>query len=140
MNENAVMPTMVFFITSSPFLSLVRLRRRSSRACFYGWPHGWLESRRRLRTWSGKLHVLCGGSFWGREEVIGHLRIDLPVGQQQVVAQPVRIVQEDSVHHQRQFVFGPEPHLNEHAVACVSQDVGGDPADYLGLANVVGVL
>ena len=43
------------------------------------------------------------------------------------------------MHHSRQFVLCPDPHLHEHAISDVRHDVSRCSTNHGGLADVVGV-
>ena len=64
----------------------------------------------------------------------------MPIRKQEVVAQPVRVIQIDRMHRSWQFVFRPDPYLHEYSVARGGHDIRGCSAYHFGLADVVDVL
>src|SRR6266699_1038326 len=99
-----------------------------------------LGARRRLWVWMSERHGVCAGGLRRGKCARWNYRVKLPVGEYQVVAQLLGIVEVNRMEQSRQFVFGPDPNLHEHPAVDICYHVRCRCANHLGLADVVGEL
>src|SRR5436190_1136749 len=94
-----------------------------------------LGARRRLRMWMGERHGVRAGRLRRPKAIRWDGWVKLPIGEDQVVAQSLRVVEINRMKQPGQLIFGPDPDLHEHSLVDICQHIGCRCAYHAGLAD-----